>query len=127
MVKNPLEYVPEGIEAVGWAIVGFITVKEDELETVPQAVVAEIVPLVAPMGTTALNEVDDTSVATAAVPLKETPVNPERFVPVTDITSTSIVPDEGENPVMVGSGFTVAVAEVLMLSHPFEPTQVAKN
>jgi hypothetical protein len=38
-----------------------------------------------------------------------------------------MVPDEGEKPVTVGRGFTVAVAEVLMLSHPFEPTQVAKN
>jgi hypothetical protein len=108
-------------------MVGLITVKEAVLVAVPQAVVAEIGPVVAPIGTTAVNEVEETSVATAAVPLKETPVNPERFVPVTVMASTSMVPDEGEKPVTVGRGFTVAVAEVLMLSHPFEPTQVAKN
>ena len=108
-------------------MVGLITVNEPELVAVPQEVVAEMGPVVAPMGTTAEKEVEEISLATAAVPLNEAEVNPERLVPVMVMTSTSMVPEEGEKLVMVGRGTTVAVAEVLTLSHPLVPTQVAKN
>lgn len=107
-------------------MVGLITVNEPVLLIVPQPVVAEMGPVVAPMGTTALKDVEVMLLGVAAVPLNAAPVKPDRLVPVTVITSTSMVPEEGENPVMVGNGFTVAVVEVLMLSHPFAPTQVAK-
>lgn len=126
-MKKPLVYVPEGWLDAGLAIVGRITVKLDPLLTVPQPVVTEMGPEVAPTGTRAVTEVLELSVMDVElVPLNCTLVTPERLVPVMTILSRSIVPEEGENEVMAGAGLTVAVVEVRTLSHPFPSTQHAK-
>jgi hypothetical protein len=89
------------------------TVKLDELVAVPPAVVTLQVPLVAPAGTATVIEVDVAVNEGAFVPLSETAVAPERFVPVM-VTLVPIPPLEGEKPEIVGAGtVTVKVDELV--------------
>lgn len=112
---------------VGLAMVGLITVKLVLLLTVPQLVVTEMGPVVAPMGTSAVIEVLVLSVMEVELtPLNFTSVMPERLVPVITMLSWSIIPDVGANEVMAGAGLTVAVVDVRVLSQPFPSTQQAK-
>lgn len=76
-------------------MVGFTTVKLEPAIT-PQGVVADIGPVVAPIGTSAVTAVDVLSEKVALTPLKLTFVIPERLVPVIVIISSSMIPEEAE-------------------------------
>ena len=69
----------------------------------PPAVVTEIGPVVAPLGTTALSDVAVTAVGVTGIPLKRTWTAVSRPVPVT-VTSVPTVPPAGVNPLITGSG-----------------------
>lgn len=90
-----------------------------ELLTVPEGVVTEIAPDVAPVGTVALMVVELTTVnVTALVPLKLTPVAPVKFVPLI-LTTDPIPPALGENELMVGGVVTVKLEALVPVPEPF--------
>jgi len=101
----PVKFVPVIVTVV--PIVPLAGVKELMCGvTVKLAAAKEVVsvigPLVAPLGTLALNCVSETShIVVAGVPLKLTPVVPVKFVPVS-VTVQSTDPLAGENEVIVG-------------------------
>ncbi len=91
-----------------------VTVNDEALVPVPEAVVTATRPVVAPLGTVARSCVAETTVkAVAATPLKRTALAPEKYVPliVTDVPTGPLV---GENDVTVGAteAVTVNAAEV---------------
>lgn len=69
---------------IEWAAEVPITVKSIALVPVPAAVVTEIRPVVAPVGTVAVIWVADTKVNVAATLLNFTAVAPVKFVPLID-------------------------------------------
>jgi hypothetical protein len=80
-----------------------VTVKLEALAAVPSGVVTLITPVVAPVGTTAVTCVAESTVKlVAAVRLNVTPVAPVRFVPVM-ITVVPTGPLIGTNEVIVGA------------------------
>lgn len=80
-----------------------VTVKFDVLVAVPCEEVTLIGPVVAPAGTVALSDVDDTGVMlVAAVVLNLTDVTPVRAVPVI-VTTVPTGPVAGVKPLMVGA------------------------
>jgi len=80
-----------------------ITVKLVALVAVPAGIVREMVPVVAPTGTLAWTALFESIVtAVEAVPLKDTPVVPLKFVPSIVIVVPA-PPLVGENDVMVGA------------------------
>ena len=82
-----------------------MTAKFVELRTALfPGVVTEILPVVAPAGTVAVIEVDETTVKPAAEPLKSTLVAPVKLVPVIVTTVVPAGPLGGEKPEMVGGG-----------------------
>lgn len=86
---------------------GGMTVKLEELVTVPPGVVIEMVPVETPEGTVAVICVAELTVKlVASVPLNRTAVALVKFVPV----SVTVVPDtplEGVKEEIVGGGITV--------------------
>jgi hypothetical protein len=78
------------------------TVKLAVLVPVPPALVTEIGPVVAPVGTVAVTCVSLLMVNVAAVPLNFTEVAPVKPVPVT-VTDDPTAPLAGENPLTVGA------------------------
>src|SRR5947199_5920748 len=82
------------------------TVKLLTLVAVPPAVVALIVPVVAPVGTVAAICVAELTVKAAVVPLNFTAVAPVKAVPVI-VTLAPTAPLVGEKLVMDGGGITV--------------------
>ena len=82
------------------------------LVAVPPGEVTEIVPVVAPVGTTAVIEVSEVTVKlVACVPLKDTLPVPVKLWPVR-LTVVPTGPDDGEIEVRVVVGITVKVAEL---------------
>src|SRR3977135_3394640 len=93
-----------------------MTVKWVLLVPVPGAVVTLIGPVVVPLGTVAVIDVDEMTVKVVAlVPLKLTPVAPVNPVPL-PVTVVFTGPLVGEKPVMVGGGMTVKL--VLLVPVP---------
>ena len=92
------------VTGVKVVIVGLeITVKLAVLVAVPPGDVTEIVPVVAPVGTTAVMDVSDRTVkVVATVPLKETVVTPVSPVPVI-VTVVPTGPAVGANDNPEGS------------------------
>jgi hypothetical protein len=85
-------------------IVGFpedVTEKFDELVAVPDGVVTEILPEVAPAGTVAFTCASDTKLKVAEVPLNLTALTPVRCEPLIR-TGVPGAPDCGEKPEIVG-------------------------
>jgi hypothetical protein len=79
-----------------------VTVKPDADTAEPKELVSVIGPLVAPLGTLALNCVSETPhIIVAGVPLKLTPVAPVKFVPVR-VTVQPVDPLPGEKLLIVG-------------------------
>jgi len=79
-----------------------VTVKLAADAAEPKELVSVIGPLVAPLGTLALNcESEMAHIVVAGVPLKLTPVAPVKFVPVS-VTVQPADPLAGENDVIVG-------------------------
>jgi hypothetical protein len=94
---------------------GAITVKLEELFAVPADVVTRIVPVVAPVGTTAVIEFALLTVKPlAADPLNVTAVAPVKLVPVS-VTVVPTPPLVGVKLVMVGVVTTVNVAAELVI------------
>jgi hypothetical protein len=108
---------PEVGEKPVIVVVGVVvTVNGMLLVAVPFGVVTPIGPLVALAGTVAVIWLSETTVnADAAVPLKVTPVAPERFVPWIE-TSVPPGPLVGENPEIDGPGVTTVIVKVLALN-----------
>ena len=93
---GPLTGVKEVMDGAG------MTVKFDALLAVPPGVVTESFPLLAPLGTDAVMEVALTTLnVVAAVPLNNTAVAPEKFVPV-KYTLCPIAPLAGVKELIVG-------------------------
>jgi len=91
----------------------------DPLLAVPEGVVTEIGPDVAPEGTTAVTCVSESTVnEDAAVPLNDTPVAPVKPVPVI-VTDVPTGPLDGENPEIVGVARVVSRASWAV---PIDPT-----
>ena len=90
----------EKLETVGAEDV--VTVNELELLAVPAEVVTLIVPLVAPLGTVAVIDVDEPTLNVAEVPLNFTAVAPVKFVPLT-VTEVPTGPLVGEKLETVGA------------------------
>jgi hypothetical protein len=86
-----------------------VTVKIATLVAVPPAVVREIVPVVAAVGTVAVTEVAVLVENVAVTPLNLTEVTPVRFVPVMT-TLVPTLPLVGVNDVIVGTPVTVKLA-----------------
>ncbi len=95
-----------------------ITVKSVELVPVPLALVTEIGPVVAPVGTVAVIWVTEFTANGAALPLNFTPVTPMKFVPVI-VTEVPTRPLVGVNEVMVGAPAAVTVKFVELVAVPF--------
>src|SRR5262245_15511617 len=94
------------------------TLKTGALEELPAGLVTEILPVVAPTGTTAVMEVEEiTTGAPADWPLKLTSVTESRLVPSISITSPT-APLTGEKLVTVGGLITVNFA---LVSEPVFP------
>jgi hypothetical protein len=87
---------------------GRMTVKLLALVAVPPEVVTLMGPVVAPLGTVAVIEVDELTVKLALVPLNRTAVAPVNFVPLI-VTLVPTGPLVGEKPVIVGGFETVTV------------------
>jgi hypothetical protein len=87
------------------AIGAVVTVKSAVLVAVPPGVVSEILPVVAPDGTTAVTDVDVFDERAALVPLNLTADTLVRFVPVMT-TLVPIGPLVGLNDVIVGNAAT---------------------
>jgi len=105
---NPVTVRPTG---------AVVTVKSAVLVTVPPGVVSEILPVVAPEGTTAVTDVDVFDEKLAVVPLNLTDDTLVRPVPV----MTTLVPTGplvGVNDVIVGRGATVKLVELLTWEKP---------
>ena len=94
---------------------GVVMVKSPELLTVPDEVVTEILPVVAPEGTTATSWVVVPELSVAVTPLNLTVLEVrvgEKLVPVM-VTELPTAPLVGENIVMVGVvGGATTVARV---------------
>ena len=80
-----------------------MTVERDELVAVPPGIHTGIAPVVAPLGTVAVRNVDDTAVKPAAVPLNVTEVAAFRFWPVIS-PLVPIAPAVAEKPVIGAAG-----------------------
>lgn len=90
-----------------------MTEKSAELLALPPAVVTAILPLVAPLGTTAVMEVVLITVkVVAAIPLNFTAVAPEKFMPVM-VTTVPVWPLVGVKEVIVGKETTVKLVALL--------------
>ena len=92
------------------------TVKLVVLVTVPPAVVTEIFPVVAPVGTVAVIWVEELTVKlVAAIPFNLTAVAPVKFVPVMT-TEVPTSPEAGVKLVIVGAGIvTVKLVELAVV------------
>ena len=91
------------------------TVKFELLVAVPPAVVTEILPEVAPLGTPVTMAVFERTVLVATTPLKVTCVAPVKFVPEI-VTAVPTPPEEGIKPEIAGGGITVN--ELLLVAVP---------
>jgi hypothetical protein len=110
-IDAPVRFVPVIVTTVpgcpllgeNEVIVGLgTTVNALALDAVPAAVVTEMTPVVAPVGTDAVIEVAEATVyAVAATPLNFTAVAPARLVPAM-VTTVPTPPDVGVKPVTVG-------------------------
>jgi hypothetical protein len=85
-----------------------VTVKAVPLVAVPQAVVTEIVPEVAPEGTVAVICIELFTVKEADVPLNFTELTLTKPEPLM-VTVLPTVPDKGVKLFITGNGFTVIV------------------
>ena len=124
---TPVKFVPEidtmaptlpdaGLNAVMPGADG-VTVKLPALRPVPAGVVTEILPVVAPLGTTAVIDVADfTLIVGEAVPLNLTAVAPVKLVPVM-VISFPTGPLVGVNDVTVGAD-AVTVKFVALVATP---------
>jgi len=91
------------------------TVKVTKLVAVPNGVVTEIGPVVAPVGTCAVRSVGElTTKLRSAVPLNFTPVAPVKFAPVR-CTCVPIGPLVGVNELIVGGPRTVNEPPLLVV------------
>jgi len=93
-----------------------ITVKLVVAVALPAGLVRVTCPVVAPVGTTAVMLVAETTVKVAGLPLKLTAVVVLRLVPVS-VTTVPAGPEVGESLVTVGGKITVKLVVVV-----FEPT-----
>jgi len=93
-----------------------VTVNDEALNAIPPDVISEILPVVAPTGTTALSDVEDTGVTDfETVPLNFTHVTPVRLAPVM-VTVVPIGPEVGANEVIAGEdAVTVNCAELVAI------------
>jgi hypothetical protein len=95
-----------------------VTVKFVALVPMPLAFVTVIRPVVAPIGTTAVSLVDETTLKLlAAVPLNFTEVVPVKFVP-SIVTVVPLGPLVGENDVIVGDPVGVTVKLPVLVAVP---------
>jgi hypothetical protein len=95
-----------------------VTVKFVALVPMPLAFVTVIRPVVAPIGTTAVSLVDETTLKLlAAVPLNFTEVVPVKFVPLI-VTVVPLGPLVGENDVIVGDPVGVTVKLPVLVAVP---------
>jgi hypothetical protein len=93
------------------------TVNFVPLVSVPEGVVTEIFPVVAPGGTVAVIFVSELTVNVAVVPLNFTAVAPENPVPLI-VTEVPTGPLFGENEVIVGSAPLVTVNCAVLVAKP---------
>lgn len=93
---------------------GVVTVKLDALVPVPEPFTTLMVPVVAPLGTVAVMLVAELTVYDELIPLNLTAVIALNSVPVM-VTEVPIGPEVGVKEVILGTGNTVKVAELLAL------------
>jgi hypothetical protein len=95
--------VPYGPLVGALAVIDSVGVKFAALVAVPPAVVTEIFPATAPLGTVALICVADCTLNNADRLPNLTELAPLKLVPVI-VTELPVIPDAGENELTVGGG-----------------------
>ena len=121
------KFPPAGLK-VGVAIEGTVGVKLETVASEPHLENKVNGPVVAPIGTKTVTEVDVFPVIKAITfPENLTESVLERLVPEITTSSNPTAPLLGENPETVGFGKTVAVTLVLKLEHPEPSIQATKK